>query len=536
MMSLFDWVYLFLVVLTSGCCHGLSIAGVSYTARRSPARSWQPSGKRIDTTLLQEPVGTDTTAEISTSHHYKESLTIRESYRELIAIPPGGHVVSDIFTVDDSFDFRVKVYPRGGGQRPTSGFGMAYKVLPAIFQDTTNARIGVYLQFLPRFPEQSVDASFSLRLKGQQSKGRRFDVEWRAGMRFQSETNLKRGVASDFGAHLMQTALLKEFLGISETDNDGSDTDARLIVEVEIKIHNDKAPSGSGTRSGPFWEDVRMGNLRVACVVVPVLKKLSERPDMMAQGVYPGVEYRILRILQDGKDIFHHKPGVTYEMKPIYPLVQQLERPWPVAVRETDISTLITPNAYNTGSAVLSLATAVLGLAFALWLSTAVSFFYIPSRSMEPTLQIGDVLLVEKVSMGELHRGDIVLFQPPTALQNIVAQSGGRLNPRDLFVKRVAGLPGDSYRVDPRSGSVQVNDESVQNQRCEIVENGVAKFLRDGGLVGSNKEIPDDNVLVLGDCGNVSIDSRVWGPLPKSNLVGRPLLRVWPMNRMGSVR
>jgi signal peptidase I len=364
----------------------------------------------------------------------------------------------------------------------------------------------------------------------------------------------------------MQTSLLSNFLGVvSEEEEDSNNKhnnnnnnrnekseDGKLIVEVEIQIH-DRAPqssssSSSGT-SGPFWEDMRQrGDLRVASVVVPVLQKLSERPAMMAQGVYPGVEYRILRMIQDGGgdddndgvDIFHHQPGATYVLRPIYPLVRALERPWPITVRESDIPSLVSPNAYNTGSAVLSLATAVIGLAAAFWLSTAISFFYIPSRSMEPTLQIGDVLLVEKVRMGELHRRDIVLFRPPGALQDIVAANGGRLNPRDLFVKRIAGLPGDSYRVRPRLGTVQVNDVSVQNQLCSA-ENGVAKFLPDDASSttsgnGNNKVIPHDNVLVLGDCGNVSVDSRVWGPLPTSNLVGRPLVRIWPMDRMGPVR
>jgi signal peptidase I len=325
-------------------------------------------------------------------------------------------------------------------------------------------------------------------------------------------------------------------------------------VEGEVKIHDRIVTppyiiAASGGR-GPFWEDVRQrGNVRVASVVVPVLKKLSERPAMMAQGVYPGVEYRILRIRQgDDDDIFHHQPNVTYELKPIYPLVPALERPWPVSVRESDIPTLVSPNAYIAGSAVLSLVTAVTGLAAAFWLSTAISFFYIPSRSMEPTLQIGDVLLVEKVTMGELRQRDIVLFRPPTVLQDIVAANGGRLNPRDLFVKRVAGLPGDSYRVAPRIGTVQVNDDTVLNQLCQA-DNGVAKFLPDdndddnASLSGSSssssggtKVVPDDSVLVLGDCGNVSVDSRVWGPLPRANLVGRPLLRIWPMERMGPVR
>jgi signal peptidase I len=595
--------YLSILVLTSDC-QGFSIGRQhkrwmieppvslsSPTAARSRTavrevfggdRSTERNGKRLSSgsfLAAQRQESQEQQQEqqqVMSSHKKVVSLVMREGYTELMKMAPGDYVVSDTFTINNAYDFRVKVYPRGGGGGGISGvFGTAYQMLPLLLRknddhraSSKNTKVVVYLQFLPRFPEQTVDASFALRLKGQQAMGQpRFDVEWRAGMRFQTATNLNRGVANDFGASLMQTSLLRSFLGVvsaeaeEEVDHNNKSEDAKLVVEVEVQIH-DRTPqssSSSSSGSGPFWEDMRQrGDLRVASVVVPVLKKLSERPAMMARGVYPGVEYRILRMIQDGGDdendnndnnndgvdIFHHQPGAMYELKPIYPLVRALERPWPITVRETDIPSLVSPNAYNTGSAVLSLVTAVIGLAAAFWLSTAVSFFYIPSRSMEPTLQIGDVLLVEKVRMGELHRRDIVLFRPPVALQDIVAANGGRLNPRDLFVKRVAGLPGDSYRVTPRLGTVQINDETVPNQLCSA-ENGVAKFLPDDDTSsssstssgsGNNKVVPPDNVLVLGDCGNVSVDSRVWGPLPTSNLVGRPLVRIWPMDRMGPVR
>ena len=53
--------------------------------------------------------------------------------------------------------------------------------------------------------------------------------------------------------------------------------------------------------------------------------------------------------------------------------------------------------------------------------------------------------------------------------------------------------------------------------------------------VGSNLEITKDQVFVLGDCSSVSVDSRVWGPLFKEEIVGRPILRFWPLERFGSV-
>ena len=71
----------------------------------------------------------------------------------------------------------------------------------------------------------------------------------------------------------------------------------------------------------------------------------------------------------------------------------------------------------------------------------------IPSASMDPTLQRGDVLLVEKLPAvyNRVHRGDIVLFRPTQSLQDIIRNSGGgTISPNQLFVKRLVGIPGDT--------------------------------------------------------------------------------------------
>ena len=93
---------------------------------------------------------------------------------------------------------------------------MAYQVLPMF--TTPEERLGVYLQYLPNHEGDTVDATFDVQLKGTQSTGRRFDVMWSAGMQFVSVDlqNLANGIASDFGAHLMQTKLLEQFMGADE--------------------------------------------------------------------------------------------------------------------------------------------------------------------------------------------------------------------------------------------------------------------------------------------------------------------------------
>lgn len=253
---------------------------------------------------------------------------------------------------------------------------------------------------------------------------------------------------------------------------------------------------------------------------------------MFQLGIYPGVEYRIMRVLLENKDVFYSQPKATYELKPIYALVPQLERPWPVRVEEQEIPKLVTSNMYNTISALGSVLVAVTGLLLAFAISQAVSLFVIPSRSMEPTLQVGDVLLVDKITprFVTAHTGDIVLFHPPERLQEIV-----RINDRDLFVKRVAAQPGDVFAVDGL-GNVQVNGGPSPNNLASLCTAEPLRLIERYVQRTPDVTIPPKQVAVLGDCSSVSIDSRVWGLLPMGNIAGRPLIRLWPLERFGPIR
>jgi signal peptidase I len=507
-----------------------------------------------------------------------------------MVLKPGSFVASDQLTVSDfdgvEYDFCCKLYPRGGGHTAkrtilgqnsnnNQGFGMAYAM-----NSEVNEKVGAYLQFIPRKPNQTVDASFALRLLGRQVEGPRFDVEWRAGMRFVpiEQGKLWNGQANDFGAHLMHTHLLAGFLGVTEEAY--FDNQDPVQMQVEIQLHKDpksiqstdddqaataltsKASDESVFATGfgllsllkvsPFLRDIRGDDnaknhdtdlVRVGRVVVPIVQRLSQRNAMFHAGCYPGVEYRILRIVDDeanDRDLFYSQPNAIYELKPIYPLVQQLERPWPVRVRESDIPKLYTPSMYNAVSAIGSLLTAVTGLATAFLLSQAVSFFYIPSRSMDPTLEVGDVLLVDKVTprlpWTRPAVGDIVLFSPPDSLQTIVQQTGGSISSRDLFVKRVAAQAGDVVTVDANfvdRGSVKINGKPAPGRRdlCTAEPLGLLrKFLP---TETTERIVQPGTVEVLGDCSSVSIDSRVWGALTQDNIVGKPIVRLWPISKFG---
>ncbi|CAM9988967.1 unnamed protein product, partial [Heterosigma akashiwo] len=457
----------------------------------------------------------------------------------------GGSIASSPFQVQEQ-QFRVLLYPRGGGH------SSSYTALDQKVKAKQNL-VGVYLQYLPKSEEDTVDATFNLRLKGRQTLGPRFDVDWTAGMRFVAvgRGNLKDGTANDFGAHMMQSYLLEEFLG-------GKDSEEKLDVEVTVKLYppttstkNDDdekiRSSTEGKTSLISFQDIRetknleahnKENVRVGKIVVPILQHLSQRPRMFELGAYPGVEFRIMRILdpETGEDIFTSMPNADYELKPVYPLVQQLERQWPVRVNEREIPKLYTMNMYNAISALGSLFTAATGLTAAFIVSQLISFFFIPSKSMDPTLQVGDVLLVEKVTpriFKNPNVGDVVLFNPPTPLQEIVKANGGRISDRDLFVKRVAAGSGDYVSVNA-AGSVSINGVPAPGKR-DLCEEEPLKLIQRYVQPVKNLEIKKDEVFVVGDCSSVSVDSRVWGPLKREDLVGKPLLRIWPIDRLGSV-
>ncbi len=142
---------------------------------------------------------------------------------------------------------------------------------------------------------------------------------------------------------------------------------------------------------------------------------------------------------------------------------------------------------------------------------------YIPSSSMEPTLQINDRLIIEKISyhFQDPERGDVVVFNPT---QTLKAQ-----NFNDAFIKRVIGTPGD--KVEVKAGHVYVNNQLIQEDY--IAQPPDYEF--------GPATVPEGNYLVLGDNRNNSYDSHYWGYVPKQNLIGRAFVRFWPVDRMGAI-
>ena len=161
-------------------------------------------------------------------------------------------------------------------------------------------------------------------------------------------------------------------------------------------------------------------------------------------------------------------------------------------------------------------------IAIALMLSLLVRTFiaeprYIPSDSMFPTLQIGDRLVVEKVSrlVRPIHGGDIVVFEPPPQLQAL------GYDREQAFIKRIVATEGQV---------VEVHDGQVFVDGVPLDEPYIAS---PPSYSLPRIEVPAGRIFVMGDNRNNSNDSHVWGFLPADNIIGRAWLRFWPSDRLG---
>ncbi len=177
----------------------------------------------------------------------------------------------------------------------------------------------------------------------------------------------------------------------------------------------------------------------------------------------------------------------------------------------------------------------------------------IPSGSMEPTLQIEDRLLVEKISghfQRPIQRGEILVFYPPPSvmggeMKNDPLTLLGRWTGLPFFpyekalIKRVVGLPRDVIKVK-RGVGVFVNgallDESAYVKENPNYDLSVMGDLRDGhpteeALGGKGMEdpilVPDHHFFMMGDNRNNSADSHIWGFQDENRVIGRACLLFW---------
>lgn len=159
--------------------------------------------------------------------------------------------------------------------------------------------------------------------------------------------------------------------------------------------------------------------------------------------------------------------------------------------------------------------------------------FRVQGASMEPNFKNSDYLVINELgykqteldffgnhlftvaSTKDLSRGEVLVFRYPR-------------NPQQYFIKRIVGLPGEEVKVV--AGKVMI----VNSEHPEGFVLDESDYLPKGLSTSGNTDIKlnDQQYFVLGDNRQNSSDSRVWGPVPKDDVIGKVLIRAWPFSKM----
>ncbi len=143
----------------------------------------------------------------------------------------------------------------------------------------------------------------------------------------------------------------------------------------------------------------------------------------------------------------------------------------------------------------------------------------VKGASMDPTFASGDYIFTSKVTykFRNYHRGDVIVFKSPK-------------NQDIEYIKRIIGLPGDKIMI--KDSEVYVNGikltENYIADKTNVWEQGYSKN-------GEETVVPEDELFVMGDNRPRSSDSREFGPIPFSSVVGQVFYRYFPANKVGSI-
>ncbi len=143
--------------------------------------------------------------------------------------------------------------------------------------------------------------------------------------------------------------------------------------------------------------------------------------------------------------------------------------------------------------------------------------FYVKGASMEPSFQDHEYLIIDEISyrFKAPVRGQVIVFRYPR-------------NPQEYFIKRVIALPGESVQI--KDGQVVIYNE--QNPEGRVLNEGyLPQNLLTDAQSQAKLDLGPDEYFVLGDNRNASKDSRSFGPVDKSFITGKVLLRGWPLSR-----
>lgn len=143
--------------------------------------------------------------------------------------------------------------------------------------------------------------------------------------------------------------------------------------------------------------------------------------------------------------------------------------------------------------------------------------FIVKGESMAPNFASGDYLIVDEISykFSEPQRGDVMVFKYPK-------------DTTQDFIKRVIGLPGETVIIG--NGKITI---TKGGQTTELHEKYLPSDLSTFGDV--NVTLNKDEYFVLGDNRDHSFDSRIWGVVPKKDIIGKPILRLFPVTSIGII-
>lgn len=173
---------------------------------------------------------------------------------------------------------------------------------------------------------------------------------------------------------------------------------------------------------------------------------------------------------------------------------------------------------------------------------------WIPSGSMKPTLQIGDRIVVEKLTKypniisnhsfeNTPKRGDVMIFYPPfvklkTDPWSVFSRLTGFFCKDVAYIKRVIGLPGEKFEIKQSENGaykVYINDKPLDEPY--IMSEYEYTRCRDNMYCGPFI-IPENQYFMMGDNRGNSQDSRFWGTLPRDRFIGRAVFVFWPLTRL----
>ncbi len=145
--------------------------------------------------------------------------------------------------------------------------------------------------------------------------------------------------------------------------------------------------------------------------------------------------------------------------------------------------------------------------------------FIVKGESMDPTFADGQYLIVDELTYRNHapERGDVIVFKYPK-------------DPKKYFIKRIIGLPNETVKIDAGKVSIvgqKTSDEISGEQPLD------ESYLKNLSYETITKKLGDNEYFAMGDNRSNSLDSRIWGPLPKEDIVGRVLVRLFPVSDAG---